>query len=165
MLKSEFRLEKEDFHKMRILGSNKSHQYEIHICGQTFSLFQEQALLISLDLFNFLTIKNKSFQIQEDQSIMKQKILQCFQDIFDLFSKSTSITISPKKSKYCEFIASQMGIISLIKICRLSTHMPQLFYLDSNIFKDVSDDQNTRLDNLTIILDKKVFESIQFLQA
>jgi hypothetical protein len=90
-----FNLEKQDFHKLRILNQDKCYQINIFGMSNSYFFIKEQILLLSPSAYKFIMTNKKPFQIKCEGTNSEN----AFHDFYLLFKTNESLQINKNNQK------------------------------------------------------------------
>jgi hypothetical protein len=143
-----------DFHQLDQIIMPKNKIFEINVWSKSFFFSKEQLILISIKSFLWILDYKASFGIVSSSTLSEYLLISCFNDIFLLFSSKSEILISQHTVIAFQYLSEILENPDLFSVCQKvkSFNEPQLFYLTSEIFNQISPSVFHLLNDFGVIL-------------
>jgi hypothetical protein len=92
----------------RLLQLKSEIEYTILISGHSFSFTKPQILLLSITAFEHFENTSDPFEIVIPSHLSSEQVMQCFLNIYNLFSVSKEIEITFTELPIYEFLAKEL---------------------------------------------------------
>lgn len=138
---------------------------EIQVEGESFQFSREALLFLSQEAFEHYQKKNEPFKIFAFQSneqfkLDKQLLIECFQNLYSLFTNKSFIDINLENVYYFSFLSEKLDNMSLYSVCNSVIQMqnPLQFSLSSRRFSQLSRATLLTLNNFCLLIESEKFE-------
>jgi hypothetical protein len=152
----------ENFHRISKLTSPEKKIYSILIQNQTYHLSPEETLLLSNSAFQSNSFHGKPFVINVPSNKRSEtffiQLKSSMNSLLSLFQDQVQIEISFQDKESFDFLGRELENRSLLQVCNFVTPtQSQMFFLNSERFRDISDSLLRQLHNFTLIINQQRF--------
>jgi hypothetical protein len=130
----------------------------ISIEKQSFGCNQPQILFLSINVFTHFRSQREPFAIKISSDIQVSCVLECFQNLFNLFSQTTEVEISSSNVHIYQFLAEELDNSSLFNCCqRVNSSNSSFFTLDFTRFSYIHSKTLNLMNNFQLLVNNNSY--------